>query len=53
MEMRRASGTGVMDGCELLCWCWESNPFPLQEQVLLTAGLFFQACMIYTVREVE
>lgn len=33
-------GTGVMDVCELLCWCWESNPGPLQElAVLLTAEL--------------
>lgn len=29
-------GTGVMDSCEPLCGCWESNPDPLQQQVLLT-----------------
>jgi hypothetical protein len=31
-------GTGVADGCELPCGCWESNLSPLEEQaVLLTA----------------
>lgn len=30
-------GTAVIDGCKLLCECWESNPGPPQEQqVLLT-----------------
>ena len=30
-------GTGVTDGCELLCRCGESNVTPLKEQqVLLT-----------------
>ena len=29
--------SGVTDGCELPCGCWESNPGPLEEQpVLLT-----------------
>lgn len=50
----RFSGPGVMDGCELLCWCWESKPFPLHEHVLLTAGPSFQPCvMMLTVREVN
>ena len=30
-------GTGVMDVCELLCWCWESNPGWEEQPVLLTA----------------
>ena len=28
-------GTGVTDSCETVCGCWESNPGPLQEQVIL------------------
>ena len=33
-------GTGVADGCEPLCGCWESNLGPLEEQqVLLTTEL--------------
>jgi hypothetical protein len=24
------TGTGVRDGCEALCGCWEVNPGPLQ-----------------------
>lgn len=31
-------GTGVTDGWELPCGCWDMNPDPLQEQpVLVTA----------------
>lgn len=30
------SRTGVMDSCELFSECWESNPGPLQKQVLFT-----------------
>ena len=30
----RSLGTGVTDGCELPCGCWEWNPGPLQEQQL-------------------
>ena len=31
--------TGVTDGCELPCGCWEPNPSPLQEQEgILTTG---------------
>jgi hypothetical protein len=33
----RGPGTGVVDGCELPCGCWESNLGLLEEQpVLLT-----------------
>lgn len=28
-EVRRSSGTGVMNGCEMPCGSWESNPGPL------------------------
>ena len=35
----RFLGTGVMDVCGCSCECWEPNPGPLQEQVLLTAEL--------------
>jgi hypothetical protein len=29
--------TGVTEGCESPCWCWDSNLSPLEEQpVLLT-----------------
>jgi hypothetical protein len=28
-------GTGVIDGFELPCGCWESNSGPLQEQLVL------------------
>jgi len=28
----RSSGTGVIDGFEIPCGCWESNPSPLEEQ---------------------
>ena len=31
----RCPGTGVTDGCELPCGCWELNPGPLEK--LLTA----------------
>lgn len=35
----QSGGTGVTDGCELPCGCWESNPGPLEKQpVLLTAA---------------
>jgi hypothetical protein len=26
--------TGVADGCELPCGCWELNPGPLEEQLV-------------------
>lgn len=29
------SGTGLRDGCEILCGCWKLNLGPLQEQKLL------------------
>lgn len=35
MEARRgveSPGTGVTEGCELLCDWWELNPRPLEEQ---------------------
>ena len=28
-------GTGITDGCEPPCGCWESNPGPLEEQPVL------------------
>lgn len=36
--------TGIIDGCELLCGFWKSDPGPLDEQVkkLLTAKLPLQ-----------
>ena len=40
----RTPGTGVTDSCELSCGCWELNPGPLEEQlVLLTAERTLQA----------
>lgn len=27
-----SSVTGVMDGCEVPCECWDSNPSPLEGQ---------------------
>jgi len=35
MEVR--PGTGVTDGCEPPCGCWEVNPGPLPEQKVLLA----------------
>lgn len=33
-------GIGLMNDCETLCWCWESNPVLLKEQqMLLTTEL--------------
>ena len=41
-EKVRSSGTGVKDGCEPPCRCWESNLGPLEEQTLfITADLSF------------
>ena len=34
-EAVRSSGTGVTDSCGLSCGCWESNPGPLEEQLVL------------------
>jgi hypothetical protein len=43
----RSLGTGVIDGCELSCGCWELNPGPLKEQsVFLTAELSLQSSLI-------
>jgi hypothetical protein len=28
-------GPGVTDGCKLLCGCWDLNPGPLEEQLIL------------------
>lgn len=42
-ESARAPATGAVDGCELPCGFWESNPGPLEEQpTLLTAEPFLQ-----------
>lgn len=30
-----SSGTGVTDGCKILCGCWKLNLGPLPEQTLL------------------
>jgi hypothetical protein len=35
---QRAPGTGVKDGCEPSCGCWELNPGPLQEQFIFLAA---------------
>lgn len=35
MEIRedmRYARTGVMNGCEIPCWCWELCLHPLEEQ---------------------
>ena len=32
----RSSGTGVRNGCELSCGCWDSNSGPLQDQPVLS-----------------
>lgn len=34
----KSPGTGVADGCELLCGSWEQNPGPLAEWVMLLMG---------------
>jgi hypothetical protein len=34
----RSPGTGVTDGCELLCGCWELKLGPLEEQAVLLTG---------------
>lgn len=40
----RSLGRGVIDICELLCGCWETNLGSLEEQmVLLTIELFSQS----------
>jgi hypothetical protein len=42
-EIFRAPGTGVQDGCELPCGCWEPSLGPLQKQpVLLTTEPLIQ-----------
>lgn len=42
-EGNRSPGTGGMAGYELLCWCWEPELCPMQEQpVLLAAELSLQ-----------
>jgi hypothetical protein len=39
-----SSGTGIIDGYELLCGCWELNLGPLEEQqMLLTAETSIQS----------
>ena len=46
-ESIRPSGTGVPNGCEPPCWCWELSSGPLQEQPdssaepLLQPGILF------------
>ena len=54
----RSSGTGVKDGCEPPCVCWELNPDPLEEQlVLLNAEPFlqpsWQSPYLYTFYDLE
>jgi hypothetical protein len=44
----RRTGTGVVNGCEPVCGCWELNPGPLQEQpVLLTAEPSFPPSFVF------
>jgi hypothetical protein len=31
----RTPGTGITDGCELPCGCWEPDPILLPDQVLI------------------
>ena len=31
----QSPGTGVMNGCEPPCGCWELDPDPLEEQTML------------------
>ena len=33
----RSPGTGVTDGCEPPCGCWELNPGPIEEKPVLLA----------------
>lgn len=43
-EDTRFPGSGVTDNCRLQCGCWELNPGPLEEQlVLITTMLSFQS----------
>ena len=47
----RSLKTGVIDGNELPCGCWELNPRLLQEpQVLLTSSASLQPCLQLSVR---
>lgn len=50
----RAPGTGVTHDCEPPCGCWDSNPGPLEEQlVLLTTEPSLQPqglSLLYSVR---
>ena len=42
-ESIRSSATGVTDGCESPCRCWELNPNPSEEQpALLTPEPYLQ-----------
>lgn len=34
----RASGTGVADGCDLPCRCWELNTDPLERAAVFLTG---------------
>jgi hypothetical protein len=46
------SWTGVEDGCELSCGCWELNQGPLQEQqMLLTTELFFISKVYFKINQ--
>lgn len=39
----RSSGTGIVEGYEPPCGCWEPNPIPLQKhQVLMTTEPYLQ-----------
>ena len=43
----RSPGTGIADSCELPCGCWELNPGPSEEQlVLLTPESSLQSQLI-------
>lgn len=49
-EGTRSPGSGVADGCELPCKCWEPNPRSLQEQrVLLLAEPSFTIGVLYSI----
>lgn len=36
--------TGVLEGCELPCGCWEPNLSPLQEQQTLSLWPIYTLC---------
>lgn len=47
-DVARSLRTGVSNGCELPCRCWESNPGLLERKlVLLMTESFLQLCLFW------